>query len=49
MAIIPFPVVIQSKPSKKEVKKLFADMDNAAKATVARSKSKETLKITDLK
>ena len=44
MSAIAFPVIFQRKLSKKDVKKLFADMDNAAKITVARSKSKEKTK-----
>ena len=42
MAIIQFPIV--NKPSKKEVKKLFAGMDNAAKATIARSTNKSNVR-----
>lgn len=41
MSVIAFPIIFQRKLSKKDVKKLFADMDNAAKATVARCKAKK--------
>ncbi|WP_292221306.1 hypothetical protein [Butyrivibrio sp.] len=38
MSGIAFPIVFQHKLSNKDVKKLFADMNNAAKIVVAKSK-----------